>query len=141
MNNPIDPLKSNTLMARCHESLLATTQQSDNLSYMILSTSDGYVISHTVPFDTTADPKRLAAMAASFAGIGSSLAAETQLEEVEGNIIESKNGFVGCHLIRTDTMDAVLLGVFNQHTTHGLALWMLKKASGDIREIMTIFSS
>ncbi|MFK4754758.1 roadblock/LC7 domain-containing protein [Oceanobacter antarcticus] len=141
MNNPTNPLNSNTLIARCHESLFAITQRTENLSYMILSTSDGYVISHTVPIDSQTDPKRLAAMAASFAGIGSGLAAETHLEGVEGNIIESKDGFLGCRLIKTDTLDAVLLGVFQQHATHGLALWTLKKASGEIKDIVKLFNS
>lgn len=127
---------SRTLEARCRQDIAAFTAKTDGLRYMTLSTSDGYVMAHSIPEGIAIDARRLAAMAASFTGISQSLVNETLQNGVEGSIVETGNGFVVCRMIQSDQLELVLLGVFDATCNHGLALWALNHAARDVSSLI-----
>lgn len=134
MNQLLNPV-SQTLESRAYQSIQAFTDKTDGLRYMTLSSSDGYVLAHSIPPGVQVDAKRLAAMASSFTGISQSLVNETLQNGVEGSIVETGNGFVVCRLIQSDQQELVLLGVFDASSNHGLALWALNHAARDIASL------
>lgn len=136
MTDTVETVASPTLRAKVLECLRTFVGRTEGLNYMVLATSDGYVIAHSIPEESQIDPRRVAAMAASFSGISYGLASETGHSAVEGSLVESREGFLVCRLIRTDTLDTVLLGVFDKSSNHGLAFWTLNTASRDIADIL-----
>ncbi|MGB1092252.1 MAG: roadblock/LC7 domain-containing protein [Oceanobacter sp.] len=127
MNQLLNPV-SQTLESRAYQSIQAFTDKTDGLRYMTLSSSDGYVLAHSIPPGVQVDAKRLAAMASSFTGISQSLVNETLQNGVEGSIVV-------CRLIQSDQQELVLLGVFDASSNHGLALWALNHAARDIASL------
>lgn len=112
------------------------TTHTSGLLYMTLSTSDGYLIAHTIPSNTSADARKIAAMAATFSGIGESLALETTKVGMESTIIETAQGFIASRIIQSSDMELVLLGVFDQSSNHGIAMWSLNRATKEISNLL-----
>lgn len=128
-----------TLKMKCDSVLdeFATTE--DHLSFLSLSTSDGYPLSNSSPAHIELNFRRISAMASSFAGISRELAKETHHPELEGSIIECQSGFLVCRLLKTEHMEAVLLGVFNNESNHGIALWTLNNIAKSITDMLNVY--
>ena len=128
-----------TLKMKC-DSVLNDFASSENyLSFLSLSTADGYSLSHSDPAQVELNFRRISAMASSFAGISKELARETHHPAMEGSIIECQTGFLVCRLLKTEHLDTVLLGVFNNESNHGIALWTLNNIAKSITDILNVY--
>lgn len=138
--NPTDnPVFSPTLKVKCDALLNGYTDDDHHLEFLSLSTSDGYILAHSRSESGLLNCRRISAMSSSLSGISIELAKETRNTNMEGSIIECETGFLICRLVRTDGIDAVLLGVFSKESNHGMALWTLKNIARSISEFLTVY--
>ena len=128
-----------TLKLKCDAILNDLTRSETHLTFLSLSTSDGYTLSHSQPEYENFNSRRISAMASSFAGISLELAKETRHPSIEGSIIECANGFLVCRLLKSDNIDTVLLGVFNSDSNHGMALWTLNNIAKSISDLFNVY--
>ncbi|WP_221799241.1 roadblock/LC7 domain-containing protein [Oceanobacter mangrovi] len=136
MNNVATPLISNTLRAACLERIKEAQSGSGGIEFLLLATSDGYSICHTIPASQDIQPSRLAAMAASFSGISDGLAANANKQSANGSIIETGHGLLVCRQIKSSRHELVLLAAYDKSTNHGLALWSLNNAAKQIANVL-----
>ncbi len=140
MTKTEDGVFSPTLKLKCDAVLNKFFNQESPLSFLSLSTSDGYILAHSNPVNNQFSSRRISAMAASFAGISQELAKETSHSSMEGSIIECNTGFLVCRLVKTNGIEAVLLGVFNKDSNHGMALWTLKNVAKSISDLLEVYN-
>jgi predicted regulator of Ras-like GTPase activity (Roadblock/LC7/MglB family) len=105
-------------------------RERDGLQFILLATSDGFLISEAgveLP-GSDREASRLATMAVSYSGLAHSLAAESVMGDVVGASIETEKGQMLAKMIFAQELDYVLLACFDKTVNGGIAHWTLQKA-------------
>jgi predicted regulator of Ras-like GTPase activity (Roadblock/LC7/MglB family) len=126
--------------AEAIETILASrVSDSDGLEFMLLATSDGFLIASAGVEKSGSDREasRLATMAVSFSGLAHSLAAESDMGDVMGASVETEKGQMLAKMIFTKELDYVLLANFDKSVNGGIAHWTLQKAYDAILKAIT----
>ena len=126
--------------AEAIETILAIrVSDSDGLEFMLLATSDGFLIASAGVEKSGSDREasRLATMAVSFSGLAHSLAAESDMGDVMGASVETEKGQMLAKMIFTKELDYVLLANFDKSVNGGIAHWTLQKAYDAILKAIT----
>jgi predicted regulator of Ras-like GTPase activity (Roadblock/LC7/MglB family) len=127
--------------AEAIETILAgRVSDSEGLEFMLLATSDGFLIASSGVERSGSDREasRLATMAVSYSGLAHSLAAESDMGEVLGASIETEQGKMLAKMIFSKEQDYVLLACFDKTVNGGIAHWTVQKAYDAILKALNV---